>query len=174
MLQEPLSELLPTQSRPPPDGGGLLHARVLLWMPPPQVCVQVLQSPHWPQLPFTASTVTRQNKLAKMKQHSPKSKIISNVFFDEKLQQSQDKLAKMKQHSPKSKIISNVFFDEELQQPQDKLAKMKQHSPKSKIISNVFFDEELQQSQDKQTGQDEETFLHVRVLRQGKIMMTVE
>lgn len=41
------------QSAPPYCGAGLLHVRVLDWIPPPQVTVQLPQLPQAAQLPST-------------------------------------------------------------------------------------------------------------------------
>lgn len=46
----------PAQSVPFPDLGGLLHSRVRVWVPLPQVAEQAEKALHWPQLPFTLTT----------------------------------------------------------------------------------------------------------------------
>ena len=45
--------LLKSQSFPPHDNGGLLHSRVLVWSPPPQVALQAVKLVHSPQPPST-------------------------------------------------------------------------------------------------------------------------
>mgnify|MGYP006888789987 CR=1 FL=1 len=45
--------LLETQSFPPHDIDGLLHSRVLVWFPPPQVALQAVKLVHSPQPPLT-------------------------------------------------------------------------------------------------------------------------
>ena len=44
---------LPLQSRPPLEGGGLLHCRCLVRLPPPQVCEHEDQLPKAPHCPST-------------------------------------------------------------------------------------------------------------------------
>ena len=45
----------PGQCFPPPDGLGLLQARVLVWCPVPHVLVQAEYFPHLLHLPFTTN-----------------------------------------------------------------------------------------------------------------------
>jgi len=51
VLQEAVSEEDPTQSGPPLAGAGLLQSRDLVWVPPPQVTLQVPKAVQAPQLP---------------------------------------------------------------------------------------------------------------------------
>ena len=44
----------PTQSRPPLEGGGLLHSRCLVRVPPPQLLEHEDQLPKGPHCPLTA------------------------------------------------------------------------------------------------------------------------
>ena len=53
VLQVCDSLLLPAHGVPPLSGAGLSQRRVLPWVPPPQVCVQLLQDVQLPQLPLT-------------------------------------------------------------------------------------------------------------------------
>ena len=53
MLQSLRRLALPGQSAPPLEGGGLLHDRCLVRLPPPQVCEQVDQLPKGPHCPST-------------------------------------------------------------------------------------------------------------------------
>ena len=53
-LQPRLRVVRPTQSAPPLEGGGLLHSRCLVRMPPPQVFEQEDQLPKGPHRPSTA------------------------------------------------------------------------------------------------------------------------
>ena len=46
---------LPGQSAPPLEGGGLLHVRCLVRVPPPQVCEQADQLPKGPHCPSTVA-----------------------------------------------------------------------------------------------------------------------
>ena len=57
------SSLSPLQSLPPGPGGGLLQLRVLFWVPPPHVLLQLLQRVQSPQLPSTTKNVQYVNFL---------------------------------------------------------------------------------------------------------------
>lgn len=46
--------LSPMQYLPLLAGGGLSHSLSAYFKPPPQVLLQLLMGPHWPQPPFTA------------------------------------------------------------------------------------------------------------------------
>ena len=48
-----LSLFIAVQSNPPYAGDGLSHKRVLVYVPPPHVTEQVVQSPHSDQCPLT-------------------------------------------------------------------------------------------------------------------------
>ncbi len=44
------------QATPPDEGAGLLHARDLVWVPPPQVTLQLAQAVQDPQFPSETLT----------------------------------------------------------------------------------------------------------------------
>ena len=53
LLVDLIIVLLATQSLPPHDNDGLLHSRVLVWFPPPQVTLQAVKLVHSLQPPLT-------------------------------------------------------------------------------------------------------------------------
>ena len=57
LLVDLIIVLLETQSLPPHDIDGLLHSRVLVWFPPPQVALQAVKLVHSPQPPLTIGKV---------------------------------------------------------------------------------------------------------------------
>ena len=68
LLQDWVSLLFPTQSAPPPDGGGLLQVRLRICCPPPHVTLQASQTPQSDQPP---STVKYQLVKRRLKNHWP-------------------------------------------------------------------------------------------------------
>ncbi len=61
VLQACDSDALPAQAAPPFEGAGLLHRRVRVWSPLPQVLLQEPQADQAPQLPLTAKNIIINN-----------------------------------------------------------------------------------------------------------------
>jgi hypothetical protein len=69
VLQSFDSNEMPTQSAPPFSAAGLLQRRLLVWLPPPQVLLQVDQADQSPQLPFTLEKIKLGREDGKNKGH---------------------------------------------------------------------------------------------------------